>query len=147
MNWFEMLTSWHVLQTSPKHAGHGLSHAPGRIVFKAFGRDACDYWRDTESWAGQRPTCWQTDVRLTFAAAAAASQTPPDDQADGVSCGRGLALLCCRGNRGLGRWRKWTSILRWEAVTTEVAVSEFRSCLATMTKRSPADLKGAKYIL
>lgn len=108
---------------------------------------AGDYWRDTESWAGQRPTCWQTDVRLTFAAAAAASQTPPDDQADGVSCGRGLALLCCRGNRGLGRWRKWTSILRWEAVTTEVAVSEFRSCLATMTKRSPADLKGAKYIL
>lgn len=82
--------------------------------------------------------------RLTFAAAAAAPQTPPDNQADGVSCGRGLALLCCRGNGVLGRWRKWTSILRWETVTTEVAVSEFRSCLATMTKCSPADSKGAK---
>lgn len=94
------------------------------------------------------PRVGQTNIRLTFAAAAAAaSQTPPDDQADGVSCGRGLALLCCRGNWVLGRWRKWTSILRWETVTTEVAVSEFRSCLATMTKRSPADSKGAKYIL
>lgn len=94
--------------------------------------------------AARRPTCRGERRRLTFAAAAAAPQTPPDDKADGVSCGRGLALLCCRGNGVLGRWRKWTSILRREAVTTEVAVSEFRSCLATMTKCSPADSKGAK---
>lgn len=90
------------------------------------------------------PTCQGDRRQLTFAAAAAAPQTPPDDQADGVSCGRGLALLCCRGNGVLGRRRKWTSILRWEMVTTEVAVSEFRSCLASMTKRSPADSKGEK---
>lgn len=94
--------------------------------------------------AAWRPTCRGHRRRLTFTAAAAAPKTPPDDQADGVSCGRGLALLCCRGNGVLGRWRKWTSILRWETVTTEVAVSEFRSCLASMTKRSPADSKGAK---
>lgn len=54
----------------------------------------------------------ESDVTLTFAAAAAAPQTPPDDQADGVLCGRGLALLCCRGDGILGRWRKWTSILK-----------------------------------
>lgn len=42
---------------------------------------------------------------LTFAAAAAAPQTPPHDQTDGVLRRRGLTL-CCRGNRALGRWRK-----------------------------------------
>lgn len=51
-------------------------------------------------------------VGLTFTAAAAATQTPPDNQTDGILRGWGLAL-CYQGNRALGRWRK-ASILRWE---------------------------------
>lgn len=54
------------------------------------------------------PVCLRSVKRvgeLTFTTAAAASQTPPDDQTDGVLRRRGLAL-CCRGNGALGRWRK-----------------------------------------
>lgn len=58
---------------------------------------------------------------LTFAAAAAAPQTPSDDQTDGILRRRGPAL-CCQGNGALGRWRKWTSILRWETMTTGVKI-------------------------
>ncbi len=77
---------------------------------------------------------------LTFTAAAAAPQTPSDDQTDGISRRRGLAL-CCRGNSALSRWRKRTSILRWESVTTGVRICEFRSSPPTMTQPSPTDLK------
>lgn len=85
----------------------------------------------TESLRRARNVIWRRWLRvnqgeLTFAAAAAAPQAPSDDQTDGVSRRRGL-VLCCRGNRALGRWRKWTSILRWEMMTTGVKICGIQS--------------------
>lgn len=48
--------------------------------------------------------CVWKEGELTFAAAAAASQTPSDNQANGIA--RWGLTLCCQGNGALSRWRK-----------------------------------------
>lgn len=127
------LTFGHALQTSPQHAGNRLSHAAGRVVFKTFRKHQANRISAalTGSLRRARNVIWRRRLRvnqgeLTFAAAAAAPQAPSDDQTDGVSRRRGL-VLCCRGNRALGRWRKWTSILRWEMMTTGVKICGIES--------------------
>lgn len=44
-------------------------------------------------------------IQLTFTTAAAAPQTPSDNQTDCVLRRGGLAL-CCQGDRAFSRWRK-----------------------------------------
>lgn len=50
-------------------------------------------------------------IGRTFTAAAAASEAAPDDKTDGVLRRRGLGLRY-RGNRPIGRRRKWPPVLK-----------------------------------